>query len=437
VTRLLDWVILAHGIGGRSDLPISEWRAVWGATVVLFLSFSALGLLWHRPKLRKLSRGRVVDFYGNRLGILSLGILRIFGFVLFLLVVSAGFFGTNLPVKNIAPVSVYAIFWVGVPFLSVLLGDCWRALSPWDTFGKMVDRAHRRPVSSAPTWLENGWAAVLPISVFHWLELAYHGGAEPRTLGWAALLYTLWLLILTQKYGWSAVRKAEGFAVLFSGFSALSPLHWREGRLHLRMPFSGLVELETRIPVVSVFLVALGGTTFDGVSRTRFWGDVMAGRSGWEATALNTIGLVWVVLLVGLAFHVSCRVGGRIAGDMFSVERFGASLVPILLGYHLAHYFSLLLLEGQAFRILLSDPYGRGWNLLGTIGDPINWELVSTTTVGWVQLIAIVIGHLVAVVVAHDRSVELWGPGMALRSQRPTLLVMVIYTMVALLLVAT
>tara|TARA_Y100001934_G_C11851265_1_gene539667 strand:+ start:143 stop:454 length:312 start_codon:yes stop_codon:yes gene_type:complete len=93
-----------------------------------------------------------------------------------------------------------------------------------------------------------------------------------------------------------------------------------------------------------------------------------------------------------------------------------------------AHYFSLLVLEGQLFRVLLSDPYGRGWDLFGTVADPVNWTLVSPTTVGWVQLGSIVAGHLTGVLLAHDRSVESWEPATALRSQYPMLAVMVAYT---------
>ncbi len=161
----------------------------------------------------------------------------------------------------------------------------------------------------------------------------------------------------------------------------------------------------------------------------------MVGRAGWEATAVSTVGLVWIVALVGLAYHLACRSGGRLTGDLDFAARFGASLVPILVGYDLAHYFSLLLLEGQTFIALASDPLGRGWDLFGTVDNAVNWTLVSTTAVGWVQLGSIVIGHMVAVVVAHDRAVEEWRPTIALRSQYPMLVVMVAYTVLALLLI--
>lgn len=161
----------------------------------------------------------------------------------------------------------------------------------------------------------------------------------------------------------------------------------------------------------------------------------MAGRAGWEATAVSTVALIWVVVLVGLVYHLACMAGGRITGDPDFAVRFGISLVPILVGYDLAHYFSLLVLEGQAFIALVSDPLGRGWDLFGTVDYATNWTFISTTAVGWVQLGSIMVGHMVAVLVSHDRAVEKWSPVVALRSQYPMLGVMVAYTVFALVLI--
>ena len=151
-------------------------------------------------------------------------------------------------------------------------------------------------------------------------------------------------------------------------------------------------------------------------------------------TLFNTIGLVWVVVLIGAAYHLAGRLGGRITGESRFADRFGVSLVSILVGYDLAHYFSLLLLEGQAFTVLASDPYGEGWNLFGTAENAINWTLVAPGVIGWVQIVSIVVGHLVGVLVAHVRAVEAFEPAVALRSQYPLLAVMVLYTMFGLVL---
>ena len=429
----MSFTVLAHGVGGRSDLPIPEWQAAWGAALALVLSFAALGLLWHHPRLRSMSTGhRVASSVEGTIRFLT-GAFRVAVLLVFLVVLAAGLVGVNDVVSNISPVSVYVIFWVGVPLVSVLLGPVWRVISPWETLGRMVSGSSGR---RAPGWLTSGWVALVPISVFHWLELAYHDGASPRVIGWLGLTYTVGLMLISARWGWEEARRAEGFGMLFDAFASLSPFRRDgSGRLSVRPPFVGVAELESSPALLAVLLAALGCTAFDGFSRTRFWDDLVAGRAGWEATAVATVGLVWVVALVGIAYHLAGRSGGRLAGDRDFAVKFGISLVPILVGYDMAHYFSLLLLEGQSFIALASDPLGRGWDLFGTVDNAVNWTLISTMAVGWVQLGSVVVGHLVAVVLAHDRAVEEWRPAVALRSQYPMLGVMIAYTVFALVLI--
>lgn len=427
-------VLLAHGVGGRSDLPISPWVAAWSGATVLLLSFAALGLLWHRPRLAKAALGRLAQ--GGECFVSSLGrIFRALILALFLVVVTGSFVGPDNTTSNLTPVTVYIVFWVGGPFLSAIFGPWWRAVSPWETLGSLIDKVRPQNQNQPPSWLTSGWLALLPISLFHWVELAYHQGSSPRVLGWAAILYTATLMAMAWRWGWKNVRNAEGFGVLFSLMATLSPVFKDDQqRLRVRFPFTGLATLVMTPSLVAIVLAVLGGTTFDGVTRTTWWADLTVGESGWSLTTIRTVGLVWVVMLVGLAYQMASRLGGRLTGDRSFAERLGASLVPILLGYDLAHYFSLLLLEGQDFIRLLSDPWGKGWDVFSTANHLVNWTLVSTTVVGWVQILSIVGGHVVGVVFAHDRSVELWSSRTALRSQYPMLIVMVVYTMTGLVL---
>ena len=362
-------------------------------------------------------------------------VLRWAVMVLFVVVVTAGLVGRDAVVANLAPVAVYVAFWVAVPFLAVLVGPFWASISPWEVLARLADRTGpaRRP--DTPKILANGWASLVPVAAFLWLELVYHDGTQPRVLGWAGLVYTLAVVGIACRWGRNVARSAEGFGVLFALVGRLSPVgRGPNGRLVLRVPLVGTVAEDLSPSELALVLVVLGGTAFDGVSRTRFWYDVSAGRNGWEATVVGTLGLLWMVFVVGVAYHLASRLGDRLTEGTGFAFRFGHSLLPILLGYHVAHYFSLLVLEGQFFRVLASDPYGRGWDLFGTVADPVDWTRVSPTTVGWVQLGAIVAGHLGGVLLAHDRSVESWRPATALRSQCPMLAVMVLYTVFGLVL---
>ena len=104
------------------------------------------------------------------------------------------------------------------------------------------------------------------------------------------------------------------------------------------------------------------------------------------------------------------------------------SLVPIAFAYALAHYFSLLVFEGQSAVALASDPLGRGWDLFGTADNAVDFTLVSTTTIAYVQAAGIVAGHVAGVVIAHDRALALFPGREATRSQYPLLAAMVVFT---------
>ncbi len=430
---------LAHGVGGRTDLPLSAWQAGWSAAVALLVSFAVLGLAWHRPRLRELAVGRVVGSgltsIGGPVGIAAQWIAGI-GTVV---VVTAGLIGVDDVAANLAPVAVYVAFWVAVPLVVVLVGPWWSSISPWEVAFRFVDRLRVGREGRTEAQLigrYDGWLAVVPVAAFLWLELVYHDGARPRVLGWAALGYTVALVGMAFWWGTGVARRSEGFGVLFGLLARLSPIGRvpETGRPVLRLPLVGASVDDLRPSEVGLLLAVLGGTAFDGVSRTRFWGDVSAGHTGWGATVVGTVGLVWVVVVVTVVWQLAARLGDRLTGGSGFSTRFGHSLLPIVIGYHVAHYFSLLVLEGQQLRIRVSDPYGRGWDLFGTAGDAVDWTRVSPATVGWVQLGAIVVGHLGGVLLAHDRSIESWRPSIALRSQYPLLMVMVVYTVLGLVL---
>lgn len=233
--------------------------------------------------------------------------------------------------------------------------------------------------------------------------------------------------------GW--LRTGDGFAVWFGLLAAMSPLHRDEGgRLRVRPPFAGLAHVTPRAGTAGVVLTVLGSTAFDGLTRTEWWRTVVGTRSGWAATGVRTLGLAFAIGVVSVAFVGAMRVAARLtAQEPDSLVRpFVHSLVPIALAYAVAHYFSLVVFEGQQALALLSDPLGRGAEWFGTVDWSIDYRALSTRTIAYVQAGAIVVGHVVTVVVAHDRAVGLFAPGTATRSQIPLLAVMVAYTVAGL-----
>jgi hypothetical protein len=420
--------LLAHGVGSRSDLPLPVWLFAYGAGFALVISFVALRVLWPRPRFAAAAAGRDLPSALQLVRPVVDVVLRVVGLALFGVVVYAAGWGNESGVSNISPYAVCIVFWVGVPALVALMGDVWSALNPFDTIARLMrlpEKTGRRDPGQ--------WTAALMLLSFVWLELAYHlHCGDPRSLATWLIGYSAAAVIGAALWGRRWLRHGEGFAALFGLLALLSPF-FRDpetGRLRARMPFSGLSTLAVRPGTMALVFVALGSTSFDGFTRSTIWNDIASDRTGWSATIVSTVGLLFMIAVVALAYLAATRVTARIVGQepIATAERFIASLVPIILAYAFAHYFSLFVFDGQNALALASDPFGRGWDLFGTIDETVDYRAVSTRTIAYVQVGAIVLGHVVGVVAAHDRAVESYERRVVERSQYPLLAVMVLYT---------
>ncbi|MFT5203645.1 MAG: hypothetical protein ACI9C1_003045 [Candidatus Aldehydirespiratoraceae bacterium] len=433
--------LLAHGIGGRTDLPLPAWQLAWAAGFSVAISFVALGAFWEKPHLAAISRGRSLLTLAGGPGRLLEFVLKLIGLFLFGVILFAAWRGNTNFAANISGDGFLIWFWVGLQFVSALLGNVWRAFNPYTTIVDTAAWVKSKVTQTELSAIDHGegllWPAVGAIFAYLWYELAYHSADSPRSIGVFLTLYSIAMLAGASVNGRGWVRTSDGFAVLFSKLSAMSMFYVDdERRLRGRAPLAGLSTLATPPGTVHFVLVVLGSTSFDGFSRSSFWGDITQDLTGWTLTLYNTVGLLIIVALVSLVYVFAINLMAGITGD--STEElsaaFGPSLVPIAAAYAVAHYFSLLALTGQRMFIHISDPFGRGWDLFGTQDYSINWLLVSPEVIAWVQTLAIAVGHVLAVAAAHDRSVERYPHELAVRSQYPMLFVMVVYTVVGLFL---
>ena len=420
----------------------------WGAAVVLVVSFVLLGVLWRRPLLASRETGRDVAGWLSRAVLGPVRVLvQVVSVALFLLVWVSALFGDTDPFRNLAPTWIYVIFWLGLPALTVTLGYVWRALSPWraiaDAFVWARERTggDPRPLAEYPVRLGR-WPGAVTLFAFASLELAYSDPASPRALAFAIGLYTYVALFGMASFGrdtWEA--NGEGFAVLYHFLARIAPLHVVDGRIRLRWPFTGLAGSDAAPGSVAFIAVMLGTVLFDGYSRTTTWQDLAARVEGpyvvdrpalgeLLVTLLSLGGLVTGVLLVGLAYLAACSLArSTVNAPRPLVADFLRSLVPIAFVYMLAHYFSLFVTQGQFALPLLSDPLGRGWDLFGTAGVVPNVTIIAPNTTWYVQVGALVAGHVAGLAVAHDRAVTIFPERRdALRSQYAMLGLMVLYT---------
>ncbi len=440
---------LAHGIGGVRDLPVPESFFFSAAAIVLVVSFVALGALWQRPLLERHRAGRPLPrvLQAILLSRVLRVVLQAFSVLLFLLVLATAFFGTSLELLNFAPTFIYVIFWLGVPLLSVLLGNVWRVLSPWRAIADLTVWAIERTGRAAQPLLEpterfGRYPAALALFAFVALELAHPRPAYPRTLAVATALYTYWALAGMAVFGRDAwTRTGEGFAVAFGLLARIAPLAVVDGRYVVRWPFTGLAGAD-RVPGTLVFIaVMIGSTSFDGFARTSTWQNVLADVRAklndeplWlvdvATTLVNIVGLVYFVAAIVATYLAAASLARRLVRAPRSlVPDFLLPLVPIALAYLVAHYFSLFVNQGQFIFSLMSDPFGRGWDLFGTVDFAPNVALLTPEIIWYVQVGALVVGHVAGLAIAHDRAVSLFeNRGDALRSQYPMLGLMVLYT---------
>ncbi|MEA2193862.1 MAG: hypothetical protein QOG42_296 [Solirubrobacteraceae bacterium] len=436
---------LAHGLVGRSDLPIPKWLFGWAAAVVLVASFVGLAVLWPKARLEGAPERRVAG-----LPRLLDPLAGLIGLALFVLVVYAGFAGSQTTTNNLAPTVVFVLFWVGFPIASLFFGDVFRALNPWRAAARAsawlaakVTRGGLPAPMPYPAWLGR-WPAALGILAFAWIELVYSGRGDPSNLAVLALVYTAVQFAGMSLYGiepWS--RYGDAFGVYFGLIARMSALHWTRGALFVRKPLSALTTLDMVPGTVALVCMIIGTTSFDGFSNGPAWGNIAPDLTSLfrnmgfaQATALElafTVGLIVVVLIVAGMYRLGVMGMQTISPQGASVEalaaRFAHSLVPIGLAYVVAHYFSLLAYEGQRIVYLVSDPLGTGANIFGTHNATVDYTWVSATSIWYVQVAALLIGHVAGLVLAHERALVSFGDSqVATRSQYWMLVVMIAFT---------
>ncbi|WP_415948851.1 hypothetical protein [Streptomyces sp. KLOTTS4A1] len=417
---------LAHGIGSRHDLPLSPFYAYAGAFTALLVSFLALGLLWSTSRFRgdrsglALPRGvqRFADARPIRL------LLRGLGLVAALFVLAHLLFGPDDPDRNPAPGMVHVLFWVGLVPLSLLFGPVWRLLNPLRTLHAAGCRLLRRSPSTGhplPPWL-GLWPAAAGLFAYTWLELAAPDPAARTALLAFLLAYAAVQLAAAAWFGARWFGQGDAFEAYSTLFARLSPLgRRRDGRLALRNPFHGLDATPPVPGLVATVCVMLGSTAYDGYSDSPSWITTLQ-TSSLGRTATATLGLLGAIALVAALYSLcagATRAFARNTPQDNPRAAFAHSLVPIALGYLIAHYFTLFVTEGPRTVMVAS----------GTDNPDPPAPLLDVGGIAALQVVAIITGHVLGVVAAHDRAVRLLPPAKAVAGQLPLFALMITYTL--------
>jgi hypothetical protein len=447
---------VAHALVARKDLPVPVWLFAWGASIVLIVSFFALSVGWRTPRFerdrwRPLGAGLARALVGSPAQI-ACGLIGVF---LLGVAIYAGLRGTEAPDRNFALTFLYVTTWLGFPLFSVFLGDVFRPFNPWRAVGRVAGTGFTALAGQRPAHLRyperlGRWPAALGLMAVVWLEIVYGAsggvavGLDPHAAALGAVLYSIYTLAMMALFGTEQwCRTGEVFSVYFGMFGRLGRFGVKEGRLGVRRPLAAATKWATVPGSAAVVIASIASTSFDGAQEGAFKGAlestfnrlVDAGVGLTSALRLtDTLFMLLCFAGVGLVYLIGVRGMASVPGaPSFEKLRsgFAHTLIPIAFAYLVAHYFSLFVFQEQAqFTYLLSDPLGTGTtDLFGTASSGIDFRLLSANAIWYVQVGALVIGHVTGLTLAHDRAISYWGDyRQAARSQYWMLAVMVAFT---------
>jgi len=448
----------AHGFGQRYDLPLPLSLYLIGAGAAVALSFVIFGLFMRRPPVvdERIGAGRRFVPTSGPLAKAAVLALKLVTLVLFALIVAAGIWGDQNPYRNIAPTLIWVVWWVGFAYVSALLGNLWALINPWRTLFEAAEGAYRALGGSKlaldlpyPRAL-GMWPACALLLAFSWVELVYPNSAVPAGIACLIIAYSVLTFAGMLLFGrdiW--LEHGEVFSVVFGLFARFALIETGTQGVRLRRFGSGLLEARpVTVSMTALVLLLLATVLYDGFLTSPQWTELeealdrllpWLGANG--PVVVRTVGLVafWLLFL-GIYAAIS-RLMSAVAGRRCTPSELAASfaftLIPIAIGYHVAHYLTYLLLQGQYIVPLLSDPFGFGWNLFGTADYRVDIGLVGARFSWYTAVTAIVLGHVAAVYLAHLRAMQVIGEHrVALRSQLPLTALMVVYTCTGLSIIA-
>ena len=475
----------AHGFGERYDLPLPLSLFVIAGAAAVLLSFVVAAVFlrggaMHREYPRwNLLRAPVI---GRLLGSSWVTTtLQVVSILLTVYVILAALIGTERAALNPAPAAVYVAFWVGLSFFTALFGNLWALVNPWGAAWGLAEKiaGHRLGGRRSYPARWGQWPAALVFAGFAVLETVPGDAAGPRALGWILLGYTAYNLVGMYRFGrddW--VRNAEGFSLVYGFMARFSVTEVRVPRsvclarsdgnrrssgetdcvdcyqcyrsalpaqreFNIRPPCVGLNRLgDVTPPVLCVVILLLSTVSFDGLSATPEWlvfsTQFLLQFPTVGGYLANLVGAIGLPIVFGLLYLATCGAMAKAASGSSTGGRpdarqlaraFVFSLLPIALAYHYAHFIGFLLINGQRFIVLASDPFGWGWDLFGTADAIINIGILSPVFIWYFSITAIVVGHIAGVYLAHVQAVRLYADRRsALLSQAPMLALMVCYT---------
>ena len=411
--------LLAHGLGGSTDLPIPYSYALIGAAWALTLTFAVVAFAWRTPRFDPDRPGRPLPGWVTRAvdSPMTRSVVAGLALALAVWVIAVAIVGPQ-DTGNALPGAFYVLLWVGVPTLSVLIGPVWRAVSPLRTVRRVL------PVRALRNYPEGlgYWPGAAGLFAFVWLELA---SPDPGSLTaikiWLAcyVVVTLGGALLCGPRWLSRADPFDVYSVVASRLAVFGR-NRMSGQIAVVNPFNHLRTLPVRPGTLAVLAVLLGSTAFDSFSASPDWRNFADGI-GINTAVTRSIGLLVFVLVVAVTFWGAAQATGGIdrARRRELPGLMAHSLIPIVVGYVFAHYLSYLVEKGQQAVIAL----------FGLHDVDVAYVLSAHPAVlATLKVCFVVVGHIGGVIAAHDAAIRLLPKRHQITGQLTMMLTMVAYT---------
>lgn len=449
----------AHAFGATYTLPLPLWLYLYGCVAALVASFAvAIVIGQDGRKLGVLFQGQPGRraHSNQHMGRTRPEWLRAAWAVALIVCAVSAVAGSQVASANVSMTLFWILFVLGFQYLCAGFGDLYASANPWRTTAQLLRIPQARDRTTRHAGSRGYYVAFAFLYGLICIEL--FGTGSPRELGIALLAYTGINLLGACVVGarvWFA--SFEAFAVLFNIVGSLSLLRPSRRELKIINPVTvpcadGGVLRAPPTGLALCILFLLSSTAFDGLRDTRvfvdvYWVHIYRLLTPWIGAditqsfpflqlgyhALQYIALLLSPLPFALVLWLACLCGkAMLRTNVSSVtlaHAFCPALIPVAVGYNVAHYFTLVVSQGPAIVRLISDPLGEGWNLFGTAHHYPSVLILPADVVWHIQVAAILIGHVVGILCAHRIALQIFGTGkMAAFSQLPTLVVMLLYT---------
>jgi len=445
-------ISFSHGINIRYELPLPLYAYLISSVFIIIITLCFSKTFIKRNIDSDTDVGEK-HFYKNKfIGNIS--------FLFLLLLILVGYFGNQGPLNNLVNVFIWVWFWVGFSYISILSGTFWPKLNPWfipfSYLIKFLYQFNTIKKFKRNSLIEVNIIGIILLILFLWFAIIFPLREIPKILSLFLIIYSFITFMGMLIYGRTRwFYNAEIFSLYFSMLGRIGILK-PNNKTHInkfRKPFTGIKMGNKNLFSAVFIIIAVSSISFDGILETQFWHDfklliitipilipifkILLFFFGNLDVVLNSLGIIFMPLILLLFYYLSCKKAHRYIEPHYNLRDiliiFSPSLIPIAAAYHIAHYFSFLLIAGQLGFPLLSDPFNLGWNLIGLSDYTVNPYIINAKF-GWsVILVTVIVGHIASIIISQKISYTISiSKNNATKTHFPLSLFMILYTVFSL-----